>query len=94
MRNGTEGKRGQGNVPVFFANPFGFANTLLGEKRNGQLEATEEELNVYLGVSMSDPDRNRELWMNNRLITQNLPEVAFNSANLVWNGWSGEICER
>ena len=32
----------------FLSNPFGFARTLRGEKRNGNLEASEEDINSYL----------------------------------------------
>ena len=39
----------------FFSNPFGFARTLLGDKRNGKLEASEEETNTFLRSTMSDP---------------------------------------
>ena len=39
----------------FLSNLVGFARTLLGEKRNGNLESTEEEINNHFRDTMSDP---------------------------------------
>ena len=54
----------------FLSNPFGFARTLLGEKRNGNLEASEEEINNHLRDTMSDPAKDQDIGINNRLIHQ------------------------
>ena len=54
----------------FLSNPFGFARTLPGERRNGNLEASEEEINNYLRDTMSDPAKEQEMGINNRLIHQ------------------------
>ena len=59
----------------FLSNPFGFARTLLGEKRNGNLEASEEEINSYLRDTMSDPAKEQDMGFNNHLIHQKPPVV-------------------
>ena len=59
----------------FLSNPIGFARTLLGERRNGNLEASEEEINNYLWDIMSDPAKEQEMGINTRLIHQKPPVV-------------------
>ena len=59
----------------FLSNPFGFARTLLGEKQNRNLEASEEEINNYLWDTMSDPAKEQDMGINNRLIHQKPPGV-------------------
>ena len=68
-----ERSRKRANFPY---NPFGFARTLLEERRNGNLEASEEEINNYLRDTMSDPAKEQEMSINNRLIHQKPPVVS------------------
>ena len=68
----------------FLSNPFGFAKTLLGERRNGNLEASEEEINNYLRDTMSDPAKEQEMGINNRLIHQKPPVVQYDARLLTW----------
>ena len=53
-RRRKERSRKRGN---FLSNP----RTLLGERRNGILEASEEEINSYLRDTISDPAKEQEM---------------------------------
>ena len=68
----------------FLSNPFGFARTLLGEWRNGNLETSEEEINNYLQDTMSDPAKELEMGINNRLIRQKPPVVQYDCRLPTW----------
>ena len=68
----------------FLSNPFGFARTLLGEKRNGNLEASEEDINSYLRDTMSDPAKEQDMSINNRLIHQKPPVVQYDTRLPTW----------
>ena len=68
----------------FLSNPFGFARTLLGEKRNGNLEAAEEEINNHLQDTMSDPAKDQDMGINNRLIHQKPPVVQYDTRLPTW----------
>ena len=68
----------------FLSNPFGFARTLLGERRNGNLEASEEEINNYLRDTMSDPAKEQKMGINNRLIHQKPPVVQYDTRLPTW----------
>ena len=68
----------------FLSNPFGFARTLLGEKRNGNLEASEEEINNHLRDTMSDPAKDQNMGINNRLIHQKPPVVQYDTRLPTW----------
>ena len=68
----------------FLSNPFGFARTLLGKKRNGNLEASEEEINNYLRDTMSDPAKEQDMGINNRLINQKSPVVQYDTRLPTW----------
>ena len=63
----------------FLSNPFGFARTLLGGWRNGNLEAPEEEINNYLRDAMCDPAKEQEMGINNRLIHQKPSVVQYDT---------------
>ena len=68
----------------FLSNPFSFARTLLGEKRNGNLEASEEDINSYLRDTMSDPAKEQDMGINNRLIHQKPPVVQYDTQLPTW----------
>ena len=68
----------------FLSNPFGFARTLLGEKRNGNLEASEEEINNHLRDTMSDSAKDQDMGINNRLIHQKPPVVQYDTRLPTW----------
>ena len=68
----------------FLSNPFGFARTLLGEKQNGNLEASEEQINSYLRDTMSDPAKEQDMGINNRLIHQKPPVVQYDTRLPTW----------
>ena len=71
----------------FLSNPFGFARTLLGEKRNGNLEASEEEVNNHLRDTMSDPAKDQDMGINNHLIHQKPPVVQYDTRLPTWKLW-------
>ena len=68
----------------FLSNPLGFARTLLGNRQNGNLEASEEEINNYLRNTMSDPAKEQEMGINTRLIHQKPPVVQFDTRLPTW----------
>lgn len=68
----------------FLSNPFGFAKKLLGENRNGQLEASAEEINTFLRESMKDPLKEQDLYKNDSLITQKPPVSLFDLSMPTW----------
>ena len=63
----------------FLFNPFGFARTLPGERRNGNLEASEEEINNYLRDTMSGPAKEQEMGINTCLFHQKPPVVQYDT---------------
>ena len=75
----------------FLSNPFGFARTLLGDRRNGNLEASEEEINNYLRNTMSDPAKEQEMGINTRLIHQKAPVVQFDTRLSTWKKMQGVV---
>ena len=80
-RRQKERARKQAN---FLSHPFGFARTLLGDKRNSKLEASEEEINTYLRSTMSDLLKDQDLERNDRLIPQKPSEFPFNMSMPTW----------
>ena len=46
---------------AFIENPFGFTKKLLGQKRDGNLVCSKEELELHLQNTYSDPSRELEL---------------------------------
>lgn len=68
----------------FLSNPFGFAKKLLGENRNGQLEASAEEINTFLRESMKDPLKEQDLYKNDSLIIQKPPTSPFDISMPTW----------
>ena len=68
----------------FLSNPFGFAKTLLGDRRIGNLEVSEEEINDYLRNTMSDPSKGQEMAIKTRLIHQKPPVVQFDTRLPTW----------
>ena len=81
MRRRKERSRKRAN---FLSNHFGFARILLGDRRNGNLEASEEEINNYLRNTMSDPEKEQEMGINIRLIHQKPPVVKFDTRLPTW----------
>ena len=77
-------KERSGKRANFLSNPFGFARTLLGEKRNGNLEASEEEINRHLRDTMSDPVKEQDMGINSRLIHQKPPVVQYDTCLPTW----------
>lgn len=63
---------------------FVFARTLLGEKLNGKLEASKEEINNYLLNCTSDPAKEQELGINNRLIPHEPTVFQFDTSIPNW----------
>ncbi|CAC5377735.1 unnamed protein product [Mytilus coruscus] len=59
------------------ANPFGFIKKLLGDKRSGRLDCPKEEVEHYLRDTHSDPDRERDLIDQHRLISLDEPTLEF-----------------
>ena len=57
---------------------------MLGERRNGNLEASEEEISNYLRDTMSDPAKEQEMGINNRLIHQKPPVVQYDTRLPTW----------
>ena len=68
----------------FLSNPFGFARTLLGEKRNGNLEVLKEEINYHLRDTMSDTAKDQDMGINNRLSHQKPPVVQYDARLPTW----------
>lgn len=64
---------------AFILNPFGFTKKILGQKRNGHLACTEDEVNKYLSATYSDSAREEELGPCRTLITPPEPTSAFNT---------------
>ena len=62
---------------AFIANPFEFARKLLGEKRTGQLKCSRSTVNSFLHDTLSDPDREKDLGVNDSVFTSELPAVNF-----------------
>ena len=89
MRRRKERSKKRAN---FLSNPFDFARTLLGEKRNGNLEVSEEEINNHLRDTISDSAKDQNMGINNRLIHQKPPVVQYDTplANLEGNARSCE----
>lgn len=54
---------------VFISKPFDFAKSLLGDKRNGNLECTAKERNSFLRETLSDQGREKNLGENNTIKT-------------------------
>ena len=61
----------------FTSNPFGFVKKLLGDKRSGRLDCPKEEVESYLRDTHSDPDRDKDLGHQHRLINPEEPTVQF-----------------
>ncbi|XP_073731592.1 uncharacterized protein [Misgurnus anguillicaudatus] len=64
---------------AFISNPFGFTKKILGQKRSGQLECTEEEVNKHLSATYSDSARDKDLGPCKKLITPPEPTSTFNT---------------
>ena len=69
---------------AFLSNPFGFARSLLGDERSGNLEMYEEEIDIYLQNSFCDPTKDQEFGSNEMLIDQEPPNQEFNIGTLIW----------
>ncbi|XP_016087054.1 uncharacterized protein, partial [Sinocyclocheilus grahami] len=63
---------------AFIANPFGFTKQLLGDKRNGRLECSIEEVNRFLQDTVSDSLREQDLEPNKALVSPAPPTTEFN----------------
>ena len=70
-------KRESQKRTVFIANLFEFARKMLGEKQTGQLRCSRSIVNSFLHDTLSDPDREKDLGVNDSVITPELPAVNF-----------------
>ncbi|XP_033755855.1 uncharacterized protein LOC117338607 [Pecten maximus] len=64
----------------FTANPFQFTSRLLGKRGSGVLRAGKEEVEQHLRDMHSDPRRNEDLGVNEKLIQPEEPEHLFDDA--------------
>lgn len=58
----------------FIANPFGFTKQLLGQKRDGKLLCSKEEIDQHLHSTYSDPRREEELGQCSILVNPPPPQ--------------------
>lgn len=63
----------------FIANPFGFTKQLLGQKRDGSLVCSKEEMDLHLQNTYSDPNRQEELGRCDILIDPPPPTKDFDN---------------
>ncbi|XP_048863711.1 uncharacterized protein LOC125738598 [Brienomyrus brachyistius] len=68
----------------FIANPFRFAKQLLGQKRSGRLECSQEEVDNFLHNTLSDPVREQGLGPQTALRVMPTPTVEFNTSEPTW----------
>ncbi|XP_049324773.1 uncharacterized protein LOC125789951 [Astyanax mexicanus] len=68
----------------FLANPFGFTRKLLGQKRSGRLECSQEEVDNFLHNTLSDPDREQGLGPQRALLDVPAPIIEFNTSEPTW----------
>jgi hypothetical protein len=74
----------------FIANPFGFTKQLLGQKRDGKLLCSKEEIDQHLHSTYSDPLREEELGQCNILVDPPPPTKEFDSREPTkWNPIQG-----
>ena len=69
---------------AFITNPFGFARTLLGDKRSGQLNCSADTVNAFLRETLSDPEKDTDLGRNDRLIEPEPPTSEFDLREPSW----------
>ncbi|KAK7915663.1 hypothetical protein WMY93_011424 [Mugilogobius chulae] len=67
---------------AFISDPFRFTKQLLGQKRNGKLECSQEELDHYLDDVYSDPTREQDLGECKILIEPPPPTVPYDVSEL------------
>ncbi|KAK7880264.1 hypothetical protein WMY93_030631 [Mugilogobius chulae] len=67
---------------AFISDPFRFTKQLLGQKRNGKLECSQEELDHYLDDVYSDPTREQDLGVCKILIEPPPPTVSYDVSEL------------
>lgn len=63
----------------FIANPFGFTKQLLGQKRDGNLDCSKEEIDLHLRNTYSDPSRQDELGQCDILVDPPPPNKDFDT---------------
>ena len=69
---------------AFISNPYGFTKKLLGEKRNGQIESSTEEIDAFLKETLKDPNRLQDLEENTSLISPTPPSMNFDLKEPTW----------
>lgn len=63
----------------FIANTFGFTKQLLGQKRDGKLDCSKEEIDLHLSNTYSDPHHQEELGQCNILVDPPPPTKEFDT---------------
>ena len=66
----------------FTSNPFRYVSKMLGDKRSGNLDKPKEEVEEYLRLTHSDPNRNDDLEENDTVMRPSDPSTPFDDSLL------------